>query len=252
MIPGELVTRRASSSSTPGARRATLRVMNTGDRPIQVGSHFHFADVNDGAGVRPRRGARASGSTCRPGRRCASSPAPTATCTLVALGGARKRAGTADRAMTGSTASATARCYGPTVGDKLRLADTDLWLEVEEDRCVGGDEAVFGGGKTIRESMLQGTRTRAEGAPDLVITNVVVLDHWGVVKCDVGDQGRPDRRARQGGQPGRDGRRRPGAGDRADDGDHRRRGPDPHRGRRSTATCTSSARRSSTRRSRPG
>jgi urease subunit alpha len=76
--------------------------------------------------------------------------------------------------------------YGPTTGDKLRLADTDLFLEVEEDRCVGGDEAVFGGGKTIRESMLQGTRTAAEGAPDLVITNVVVLDHWGVIRCDVG------------------------------------------------------------------
>jgi urease subunit alpha len=75
---------------------------------------------------------------------------------------------------------------GPTVGDRLRLADTDLWLEVEEDRCIGGDEAVFGGGKTIRESMLQGSATRADGTPDLVITNVVVLDHWGVVKCDVG------------------------------------------------------------------
>ena len=71
--------------------------------------------------------------------------------------------------------------YGPTVGDKVRLADTDLWLEVEEDRCVGGDEAVFGGGKTIRESMLQGIGK----GPDVVITNVVVLDHWGVVKCDV-------------------------------------------------------------------
>src|SRR4051794_40777048 len=77
--------------------------------------------------------------------------------------------------------------YGPTVGDRLRLADTDLWLEVEEDRCRGGDEAVFGGGKTIRESMLQGTRVA--DAPDLVITNVVVLDHWGVVKCDVGIKG---------------------------------------------------------------
>ena len=91
--------------------------------------------------------------------------------------------------------------YGPTVGDRLRLADTDLWLEVEEDRCVGGDEAVFGGGKTIRESMLQGTRTAAEGAPDLVITNVVVLDHWGVIRCDVGIRDGPHRRARQGRQP---------------------------------------------------
>ena len=79
-----------------------------------------------------------------------------------------------------------AALYGPTVGDRLRLADTGLWLEVEEDRCIGGDEAVFGGGKTIRESMLQGMRTAAGGAPDLVITNVVVLDHWGIVRCDVG------------------------------------------------------------------
>ena len=79
-----------------------------------------------------------------------------------------------------------ARLYGPTRGDRVRLADTDLWLEVEEDRCAGGDEAVFGGGKTIRESMLQGTVDYASGAPDLVITNVVVLDHWGVVKADVG------------------------------------------------------------------
>ena len=55
--------------------------------------------------------------------------------------------------------------YGPTVGDRLRLADTDLWLEVEEDRCFGGDEAVFGGGKTIRESMLQGTRPRPRARP---------------------------------------------------------------------------------------
>ena len=79
-----------------------------------------------------------------------------------------------------------AELLGPTVGDRVRLADTDLWIEVEEDRCVSGDEAVFGGGKTIRESMLQGMTTRAEGAPDLVVTNVVVLDHWGIVKADVG------------------------------------------------------------------
>jgi urease subunit alpha len=79
-----------------------------------------------------------------------------------------------------------AQLYGPTAGDRVRLADTNLWLEVQEDRCAGGDEAVFGGGKTIRESMLQGTTTYAEGAPELVITNVIVLDHWGVVKADVG------------------------------------------------------------------
>ncbi|WP_326621061.1 urease subunit alpha [Streptomyces anulatus] len=84
------------------------------------------------------------------------------------------------------TRAAYASLYGPTTGDRIRLADTDLWIEVEEDRCFGGDEAVFGGGKSIRESMAQATASRAVGAPDLVITNAVVLDHWGVVKTDIG------------------------------------------------------------------
>ncbi|MDX6280105.1 MAG: urease subunit alpha [Kribbellaceae bacterium] len=82
--------------------------------------------------------------------------------------------------------AAYAALYGPTVGDQVRLGDTDLWIEVEEDRTVGGEEAVFGGGKSIRESMAQGTTTRGEGAPDTVITNVLVLDWWGVVRADVG------------------------------------------------------------------
>lgn len=76
--------------------------------------------------------------------------------------------------------------FGPTTGDRIRLADTDLWIEVTDDHCVGGDEVVFGGGKVIRESMGQATATRAEGAPDLVITGAVILDHWGVVKADIG------------------------------------------------------------------
>ncbi|MGY1425184.1 urease subunit alpha [Lysobacter sp. A289] len=76
--------------------------------------------------------------------------------------------------------------YGPTKGDRIRLADTNLVIEVEEDRCAGGDEAVFGGGKSIRESMGQSSATRAEGTPDLVITGAVILDHWGVIKADVG------------------------------------------------------------------
>ncbi|MDQ1721917.1 MAG: urease subunit alpha [Pseudonocardiales bacterium] len=90
-----------------------------------------------------------------------------------------------------------AALYGPTVGDRVRLADTNLLIEVTEDRCGGlglspdgfplaGDEALFGGGKVIRESMGQSIATRAEGSPDLVITGAVVLDHWGVIKADVG------------------------------------------------------------------
>ena len=82
-----------------------------------------------------------------------------------------------------------AALYGPTAGDQVRLGDTDLWVQVEEDRTIGGDEAVFGGGKSIRESMLQSRQSRAEGALDTVITNVVVLDHWGVIKTDVGIRG---------------------------------------------------------------
>ncbi|MBA2428850.1 MAG: urease subunit alpha [Thermoleophilaceae bacterium] len=76
--------------------------------------------------------------------------------------------------------------FGPAVGDRVRLADTALVIEVEDDLTLAGDEAVFGGGKSIREGMAQGTRTRAEGAVDLVITNALVLDHWGIVKADVG------------------------------------------------------------------
>lgn len=76
--------------------------------------------------------------------------------------------------------------YGPTTGDRIRLADTNLLIEIEEDRCSYGDEAVFGGGKSIRESMGQSCATRAEGTPDLVITGATILDHWGIVKADIG------------------------------------------------------------------
>jgi len=80
--------------------------------------------------------------------------------------------------------------YGPTTGDRVRLADTEIFIEVTEDLSGGpgraGDEAVFGGGKVVRESMGQSRLTRAEGAPDLVVTGAIILDHWGVVKADVG------------------------------------------------------------------
>ena len=76
--------------------------------------------------------------------------------------------------------------FGPTVGDRVRLADTALVVEVERDLTVAGEEAVFGGGKTVRDGMAQGTATRDDGAMDLVITNALIVDHWGVVKADVG------------------------------------------------------------------
>lgn len=79
-----------------------------------------------------------------------------------------------------------AALYGPTVGDQVRLGDTDLWIQVEQDFTVGGEEAVFGGGKSIRESMAQSALCRADGALDTVITNALILDHWGIIKADVG------------------------------------------------------------------
>ena len=79
-----------------------------------------------------------------------------------------------------------AHMYGPTVGDKVRLADTDLFIEVENDHTIYGEEVKFGGGKVIRDGMGQSQVSRADGAADTVITNALILDHWGVVKADIG------------------------------------------------------------------
>lgn len=81
---------------------------------------------------------------------------------------------------------AYADTYGPTVGDKVRLADTELFIEVEQDFTTYGDEVKFGGGKVIRDGMGQSPLSRADGAVDLVITNALILDWWGIVKADVG------------------------------------------------------------------
>jgi urease subunit alpha len=83
-----------------------------------------------------------------------------------------------------------AALFGPTTGDRIRLADTDLFVEITEDRSGGpglaGDEAVFGGGKVLRESMGQSRATRADGAPDTIITGAVIIDYWGIIKADIG------------------------------------------------------------------
>ncbi|MDF2622109.1 MAG: urease, alpha subunit [Xanthobacteraceae bacterium] len=79
-----------------------------------------------------------------------------------------------------------AEMFGPTTGDRVRLADTSLIIEVEKDLTVYGEEVKFGGGKTIRDGMGQSQVMRAEGAVDTVITNALILDHWGIVKADIG------------------------------------------------------------------
>src|ERR1044071_2622858 len=130
--------------------------------------------------ARPRRvsvstsppGLRSASSRARPAR---SSPWP---CAAVGSSLAYKWGSR----MVEISRSRYAALYGPTTGDEVRLADTDLWIQVEDDLTVGGEEAVFGGGKSIRESMAQGSTTRAAGAPDTVITNALILDWWGIVK----------------------------------------------------------------------
>jgi urease subunit alpha len=80
-----------------------------------------------------------------------------------------------------------AALYGPTKGDCLRLGDTELFIQIEEDHAAYGDETKFGGGKTVRDGMLQSARARyVEDVPDLVITGVIIIDHWGIVKGDIG------------------------------------------------------------------
>ena len=87
--------------------------------------------------------------------------------------------------MTSIDRRAYAEMYGPTTGDRVRLGDTELWIEIERDAAVYGEEVKFGGGKVIRDGMGQGQRNAAQVA-DTVITNAVILDHWGVVKADIG------------------------------------------------------------------
>src|SRR5690606_20568971 len=149
----------------------------------------------------------ASGSTSRPGRPCDSSRARSApsrscrsaarsSCTVssaerwarcrsVASQATLKRTGRRRLAMTRISRTAYAALFGPTTGDRVRLGDTELVIEVEADRAVYGDEVKFGGGKVIRDGMGQSQRVAAECA-DLVITNALIVDWWGIVKADVG------------------------------------------------------------------
>ena len=143
---------------------------------------------------------------------------------------------------------AYADMYGPTTGDRIRLADTDLFAEVERDLTTYGEEVKFGGGKVIRDGMGQSQAPQAEGAVDTVITNAVIIDHWGIIKADVallhgrvhaiGKAGNPDV------QPGVDIVIGPGTEIIAGEGKILTAGA-------STATSTSSARSRSKRRWRP-
>ncbi|MBK7951306.1 MAG: urease subunit alpha [Deltaproteobacteria bacterium] len=201
MRPGEILAQEGEIVLNEGAPRIVLRVANTGDRPIQVGSHYHFAETNsalafDREAALGRRLDIPSGSAVR------FEPGQEREVVLVPYGGEQRVIGFQGRVMdrvtpgrvgtARSAAAATmsrqayARMFGPTVGDRIRLADTELLIEVEKDYTRYGDEVKFGGGKVIRDGMGQGQATRAEGAVDTVITNAVILDWSGIVKADIG------------------------------------------------------------------
>ncbi|EJD42512.1 urease [Auricularia subglabra TFB-10046 SS5] len=202
-----------------GRRRIKLRVTNNGDRPIQVGSHYHFIETNaqlafDRARAYGMRLDVPAGTAVR------FEPGDVKTVALCDIAGARVvsggnglATGPVDPARTDGIVRALvqrgfahvpepgaaevredrtmsresyAAMFGPTTGDRVRLGDTALWIEVEHDFTVYGDECKFGGGKVIREGMGQATGRSSAETLDLLITNALVVDHAGIFKADVG------------------------------------------------------------------
>ncbi|GBG29449.1 Urease [Hondaea fermentalgiana] len=242
-IPGEVVP----GSEDPleinaGRDKVTIEVKNLGDRPIQVGSHYHFSETNrqlefdrvaavgyrldilSGTAVRFEPGESQTVRLCRIGgnmrafggnnlidgdtQGAALEEARARVAKRVAEqgfahkeGGAsepsNKRRKTEDGAEAADDGGKTlvsrkqyAGLYGPTTGDKVRLGNTDLWIKVEKDYTTYGDEAVFGGGKVLREGMGMAVGPQDEGTVlDTVITNALIVDYTGIYKADVGLRG---------------------------------------------------------------
>ena len=200
MKPGELLPSDGEIELNAGAERIVVTVANTGDRPVQVGSHYHFAETNPGLTF-DRDAARGRRLDIPAGTAIRFEPGQSRAVTLVPYGGSRtvygfnqQSMGTVELGAAASPANAGARMsraayagmFGPTVGDKVRLADTELFVEVEKDFTHYGDEVKFGGGKVIRDGMGQSQARRADGAVDTVITNALIVDWTGIIKADIG------------------------------------------------------------------
>ncbi|KAK0556270.1 Urease [Tilletia horrida] len=240
IVPGELAVSKTAPKIvlSPGRSRVRVRVTNTGDRPIQVGSHYLFTETN-GALSFPRLLALGRRLDIPAGTAVRFEPGDSKTVCLVAIGGNRvvsggnslfpgalsdmniadasvraamkariQAAGFRDEevgdeqlivdAFLGTpgilpevepyqiSRDAYAALYGPTVGDRVRLADTNLWIEVERDLTHYGDECKFGGGKVLRDGMGQASSRTDTETLDCVIMNALIVDHWGIVKADIG------------------------------------------------------------------
>ncbi|KAI1630813.1 urease [Biscogniauxia mediterranea] len=218
--PGAVIAVKGRVTLNEGRRRIRLQVTSKGDRPIQVGSHYHFIETNpqlefDRAAAYGFRLDIPAGTSVR------FEPGDTKTVALVEIGGNRIIRGgnglatgkvDASRAEAIVTAlqqagfshapapagdlafvdaytidrAAYRVMFGPTTGDLVRLGATDLWIRVERDMTVYGDECKFGGGKTLREGMGQMTGCPDADSLDLVITNALIVDHSGIYKADIG------------------------------------------------------------------
>ncbi|KDQ59079.1 hypothetical protein JAAARDRAFT_33810 [Jaapia argillacea MUCL 33604] len=218
-LPGAVIVRKEKILINQGRERVKLRVTNNGDRPIQIGSHYHFIETNaaltfDRAKAYGKRLDIPAGTAVR------FEPGDIKTVTLCSIagnkiisGGNRLASGVVDLGRTDEiirnlvakgfghvpepgalsvtvdtdvVRDAYVSMFGPTVGDRVRLGDTSLWIEVERDETVYGDEVKFGGGKTIREGMGQATNRPASETLDLVITNALIIDWSGIYKADIG------------------------------------------------------------------
>lgn len=216
--PGESITLDDKIEINKRRRRIALSVTNNGDRPIQVGSHYHFIETNrellfDRCQAYGYRLDVPAGTSSR------FEPGETKTAHLVEIAG-RKIISGGNGLATGivdtsrlpdiltnllylgfqhqiqntvlptrvlhMNRSRYSAAYGPTVGDRMRLGDTNLILEIEKDYTTYGDECVFGGGKVIREGMGQATGVDDCNSLDLVITNAVIIDYTGIYKADIG------------------------------------------------------------------
>jgi urease alpha subunit len=206
MVPGEFLHDGPDIELNAGRPSIILSVNNTGDRPIQVGSHYHFFEVNP-ALVFDRAKARGMRLNLPAGTAVRFEPGEIKEVRLIPLGGQRIVYGgrglihgpldtsqnplAAHAGVVSSvklSRAAYAGLYGPTTGDRIRLADTELIIEIEKDHTVYGEEVVFGGGKVIRDGQGQSPYRGPQDPPhlDLVITNAVILDYWGIVKGDIG------------------------------------------------------------------
>lgn len=211
---GAMILRKEKIQLTPGRKRFHLEIKNGGDRPIQVGSHFPLLEANR-ALIFDRVLSYGMHLDIAAGTACRFEPGERKTCAVVEIGGSKVLHGgngvapgpfsegkrgqieSKIKAMgfgheqQASIKSADApeidretytSMFGPTTGDKVRLADTNLWIEVEHDFTTYGDECKFGGGKVLRDGMGQASGRSDHEVLDLVITNALVVDWSGIFK----------------------------------------------------------------------